>query len=340
LGNPFGWTGVARDVTSTASTTGNNWDEIDERHRHELLGHCYRMLGSPFDAEEAVQETMLRAWRGHDAFAGNSSPRVWLFRIATNVCLDMLRQRPRREQPIDATRAGDANSLLGQPDDSRWVQPAPDRWLLPPTADPAETAVLHDAVRLAFVAALQSLSPTQRAALILRDVLRLNADETASFLGITVASANGLLRRARHRLAARPTPSADLTGEQRTLLKRFVDAFERHDVPALTALLHEDATLSMPPYELWLAGRAQIQRWFLREPNPCRAARAVAIEANGSPAFAIYHADEARQVLRAFAVQIVTIRGDRIAAIDVHIEPRLFGLFELPTERADIDEAV
>jgi RNA polymerase sigma-70 factor, ECF subfamily len=340
MGNPVGRRGVARDVTSTAATASDNWDEIHERHRHELFGHCYRMLGSPFDAEEAVQETMLRAWRGHEAFTGNSSLRVWLFRIATNVCLDMLRQRPRREQPIDATSAGDAGSPLGQRDESRWVQPAPDRWLLPSTADPAETAVLHDAVRLAFIAALQRLSPMQRAVLLLRDVLKLSADETAGFLGITVASANGLLRRARHRLAARPIPSADLTGEQRTLLKRFVDAFERHDILALTALLHEDATLSMPPYELWLAGRAQIQRWYLREPNPCRVVRAVAIEANGSPAFALYHADEPCQVLRAFAIQIVTIRGDRIAAIDLHIEPRLFGLFELPTELADTDAAV
>lgn len=319
------------------STSNGDWDQIHQRHRRELLGHCYRMLGSPFDAEEAVQETMLRAWRGRDAFAGNASLRVWLFRIATNVCLDMLRQRPRREQPIDATPAADPSSSLGQRYDHRWIHPAPDRWLLPPAADPAETAVAHDTVRLAFVAALQRLSPMQRAALILRDVLRLSADETAGSLGITVASANGLLRRARHRLAAEPappTPPADLTAQQRTLLERFLDAFERYDVPALTALLHQDATLSMPPYALWLAGRADIHRWYLREPNPCRAARAVAIEANGSPAFAIYHADEEHQALRAFAIQIVTLRGERIAAIDLHIEPSLFALFGLPSELA------
>lgn len=323
--------------TTAASDTSDNWNEIHARHRQELLGYCYRMLGSPFDAEEAVQETMLRAWRGHAAFNGNSSLRVWLFRIATNVCLDMLRQRPRREQPVDVTGAGDASLPLGEPDESRWIQPAPDRWLLPPSADPAKTAVLRDSVRLAFVAALHWLSPMQRAALILRDVLRLTADETADLLGITVASANGLLRRARRRLADRPTqptPSVDLTDEQRTLLKRFVDAFERHDVPALTALLHEDATLSMPPYGLWLEGRAQIERWFLRETNPCRNAKAVPVNANGSPAFAIYHADVRHEVLRAFALQIVTIRDDRIAALDMHIQPRLFGLFELPTERS------
>ena len=319
------------------TTTTTSWNEIHARHRSELLGYCYRMLGSPFDAEEAVQETMLRAWRGHDAFAGTSSLRVWLFRIATNVCLDMLRQRPRREHPIDVTGAGDAGSPLGQPDDRRWIAPAPDRWLLPPGTDPLETAVLHDSVRLAFVAALHCLSPTQRAALILRDVLKLSAQETAALLGITVAAANGLLRRARHRLANKPAqlmPPVDLTDEQHALLERFVDAFERYDIPALTALLHEDATLSMPPYGLWLAGRAQIERWFLREPNPCRAARAIPVKANCSPAFAIYHADDRQKSLRAFAVQIVTVRDDLIAAIDVHIGPRLFGLFELPAELA------
>ncbi len=323
-------------MTSTTTTSATDgWNEIHARHRQELLGYCYRMLGSPFDAEEAVQETMLRAWRGRDGFAGNSSLRVWLFRIATNVCLDLLRQRPRRERPIDVTAAADATSPLGRPDDSRWVGPAPDRWLLPHETDPAETAVRHESVRLAFVAALLCLTPMQRATLILRDVLKLSADETATLLRITVASANGLLRRARHRLAdgpTRPTPSADLTDEQRALLKRFVDAFERHDVPALTALLHDDATLSMPPYGLWLSGRTQIQRWFLREPNPCHDAEAIPVKANGSPAFAIYHADERHQILRAFAIQIITIRDDRIAAIDMHIEPRLFRLFDLPTE--------
>jgi RNA polymerase sigma-70 factor (ECF subfamily) len=322
-------------TSTTAASTRADWNEIHARHRQELLGYCYRMLGSPFDAEEAVQDTMLRAWRGHDAFAGKSSLRVWLFRIATNVCLDMLRQRPRREQPVDVTRTGDASSPLGEPDERRWVQPAPDRWLLPPSADPAGAAVLHDSVRLAFVAALHHLSPMQRAALILRDVLKLTADETAGLLGITVASANGLLRRARRRLvegSAKPVPPTDLTDEQRTLLKRFVDAFERHDVPALTALLHDDATLSMPPYGLWLEGRTRIERWFLREPDPCRNAKAVPVRANGSPAFAIYHADERHRVLRAFALQIVTIRDDRIAALDTHIQPRLFGLFGLPSE--------
>ncbi|MTD55159.1 RNA polymerase subunit sigma-70 [Amycolatopsis pithecellobii] len=306
------------------------WDEIDALHRQELLGYCYRMLGSPLDAEEAVQETMMRAWRGHDGFAGTSSLRVWLFRIATNVCLDLLRQRPRREQPVDVTVAGDAGAPLGRRDDRRWIAPAPDNWLLPPGEDPAEIAVLHESVRLAFVAALHCLSPTQRATLILRDVLKLSADETATLLGITVAAANGLLRRARRRLATRPAPAADLTADQKALLERFVDAFERYDIPALTALLHDDATLSMPPYGLWLAGRSQLERWFLREASPCRGARAIPVKANGSPAFAIYHADQGQQPPHAFAIQLVTVRDGRIAAIDMHLDPRLFRLFGLP----------
>ena len=333
----------ATDAGTVRGTGGGaDWNDIDARHRRELLGYCYRMLGSPFDAEEAVQETMLRAWRGHASFAGQSSLRVWLFRIATNVCLDVLRQRPRRERPVDVTGAGDAGSSLGEPDESRWIQPAPDRWLLPAGDDPAAAAVLRDSVRLAFVAALHSLTPMQRAALILRDVLRLTADETAGLLGITVPSANGLLRRARRRLAAGPAGtggSAELTDEQRALLARFLDAFERHDVPALTALLHEDATLSMPPYGLWLAGRDQIARWFLRDPSPCRGARAVPVGANGSPAFALYRADARHPGLRAFALQIVTLRGDRIAALDTHLQPRLFDLFGLPGQAGLADLA-
>lgn len=300
------------------------------------------MLGSPFDAEEAVQETMFRAWRARETFAGTSSVRVWLFRIATNVCLDMLRQRPRREQPIDATGAGDAGSPLGRPDDGRWVQPAPDRWLLPPGAGTEEAAVLRESIRFAFVAALHRLTPMQRAALIFRDVLKFNAGETAGLLGITVASANGLLRRARHRLAAESTSltsPADLDGGQRALLERFVVAFERYDVQALTALLRDDATLSMPPYELWLAGRSQIRQWFLRDPNPCRGARAVAIGANGSPALAIYHLDESHRVLRPFAILTAAVEDDRIAALDLHIVPKLFPLFELPTGLAVTDAA-
>ena len=310
-------------MTSTTEVAAD-WDAIDARHRRELLGYCYRMLGSPFDAEEAVQETLVRAWRGHGSFAGNSSLRVWLFRIATNVCLDLLRQRPRRERPVDVAAASDANTSLGTAEPDRWVQPAPGRWLLPPTADPADTAVRRDSIRLAFVAALHHLSPMQRAVLLLRDVLAFSAVETSALLDITVAAANGLLRRARRTLAdepAQPDSAAELTEQQRALLDRFVDAFERQDVPALTALLHEDATLSMPPYLLWLAGRAAIEQWFRRDPNPCQNATVIPVDANGAPAFAIYHGAQP------FGLLLVTVRDNGIAALDMHIDPRLFALF-------------
>ncbi|WP_370080362.1 RNA polymerase subunit sigma-70 [Streptacidiphilus sp. MAP12-16] len=319
------------------STTGvpvavEDWDAIHARHHRELLGYCYRMLGSPFDAEEAVQETWLRAWRGRAGFAGRASLRVWLFRIATNICLDLLRQRPRRERPVDVTGAGDAASPLGPRDQDRWLLPAPDHWLLPPDQDPARTAVLRDSVRLAFVAALHRLPPTQRAALVARDILLLPAEETAALLDVTVPAANGLLRRARHRLADGRTdqsPRADeLTQHQRALLDRYVAAFERHDIPALLALLHDDATLAMPPHALWLAGRDQIERWFRREPNPCRDARALPVQANGAPALAILHRDQRGSAWRPFAVQLLTVRQDRVAALDTFLEPRLVGLFE------------
>ncbi|MGF6882672.1 RNA polymerase sigma-70 factor (ECF subfamily) [Nocardia sp. GAS34] len=318
-------------TSAAARETGIDWTDIHARHRPELLGYSYRMLGSAIDAEEAVQETMLRAWRGRDGFAGRSSPRVWLYRIATNVCLDMLRRRPRRERPIDVADAGAATSSLGPADHARWLQPAPDDWLLPAAADPARTAVLHDSVRLAFVAALQSLSPMQRAVLILRDVLEFSAAETADLLDLTVAAANGHLRRARSRLAEGSTPPepAELTERQRELLERFIDAFQRYDVAALTALLHHDATLSMPPHSLWLAGRDAVAHWFRRDPHPCRSAHIVRTRANGSPAFAIYHRVPDRSDLRAFAIAIPTVDDDSVISIEIHITPSLFPLFGL-----------
>ncbi|SEL81930.1 RNA polymerase subunit sigma-70 [Streptacidiphilus jiangxiensis] len=321
------------------------WDALHARHQHELLGYCYRMLGSPFDAEEAVQETWLRAWRGRGEFAGRASVRVWLFRIATNVCLDLLRQRPRRERPVDVTAAGDPLSPRGAAEEERWLLPAPDRWLLPADPDPAHAAVLRESVRLAFVAALHRLPPTQRATLLARDILRLSAQETAALLEVTVPAANGLLRRARHSLAATaPTDAegnsdgdgdggprrdelSELSKRQRALLDRYITAFERHDIPALLALLHDDATLSMPPHALWLAGRADIGRWFLRDPNPCLGSRALPIRANGTPGLAILHHDgQGPAGWRPFAVQLLTVREDRIAALDTFLDPRLVAL--------------
>ncbi|MBF5000385.1 RNA polymerase subunit sigma-70 [Nocardia sp. BSTN01] len=328
------------EPVSTEPTEPAHWEELHARYRQELLGYCYRMLGSPFDADDAVQETMLRAWRGLDQFAGRSSRRAWMYRIATNVCLDMLRRRGRaREHPLDSVESGTASSALGDRlSDDTWVQPAPDTWLFPTKGDPAETVVLRDSVRLAFVVALQHLLPRQRAALILCDVLRWPADEAAALLGLTVASTNGMLRRARQRLAGLTYADGDpylLTDEQRRLLARYVDAFERTDLDTLTSLLTEDATLSMPPYPLWLSGRAQIDQWFRRTPNPCVRARTALVNANGSPALAVYHATAPGQPYKAFGIQLLTFRDTQIAAIDIYLDPALFPKFDLPTQLSD-----
>jgi len=323
------------ELTAIAGNSGVSWEDV-EAHGHELYGYCYRMLGSPFDADDAVQETMLRAWRASGRFAGRSSLRVWLHRIATNVCLDMLRQRSRRERPIDLIPAGIAGSPLGEPGSSvSWVLPAPDRRLVPERADPADVAVLRDTVRLAFIAALQHLSPRERAVLILCDVLRWQAREAAILLEITVASANGFLRRARKRMSGihmDDLPGSMLTAEQLDLLSRYAGAMQRNDIDSLISLLHADATLSMPPYTLWLSGRDQIEQWFRRTPNPCRDAIAVPVHANGSPAFAIYHATHPGEPHRAFGIELLVIRGSRIAEIDIYLEPDLFPVFNLPTQ--------
>src|SRR5215207_995694 len=235
-----------------------------EQHRRELTAYCYRMLGSAFDAEDAVQEAMVRAWRNIDTFEGRSALRSWLYRIATNVCLDMLRSRQRRARPMDLGPSGTADASLGAPlGEATWVQPIPDDRVLPDDGDPAELAAARETVRLAFVAALQHLPPRQRAVLILCEVLRWKASEAAELLGTTTAGVNSALQRARATLDAADldtagAAAADSEAEQE-LLDRYVDAFERYDMEALVALLHDDATFSMPPYPLWLRGPSQVR---------------------------------------------------------------------------------
>src|SRR5438552_5300418 len=240
-----------------------------EQHRAELTGYCYRMLGSPFEAEDAVQETFIRAWRGFDRFEGRSAVRSWLYRIATNVCLDMLSGRERRARPMDLGPAGAADAaLLGEPlPEVTWIEPIPDGRVVAEDGDPAEVAEQRDSIRLAFVAALQHLPPKQRAVLIFREVLRWKADEVAELLETSVQSVNSALQRARATLeSTRPsdeTVSGPLDEDQRALVQRYVRAFEAYDMGALTSVLHDDAMWNMPPYELWLQTHEDVVKWCL-----------------------------------------------------------------------------
>jgi RNA polymerase sigma-70 factor, ECF subfamily len=305
-----------------------------EAYRRELTGYCYRMLGSGFEAEDAVQETMVRAWRGIDRFEGRSALRSWLYRIATNVCLDMLRGPQRRAQPMDLGPASTAEGNLGPhvPAET-WVQPIADAKVVPADPDdPAELAASRESIRLAFVAALQHLPPRQRAVLILREVLRWQAAEVAELLDTSVASVNSALQRARATLADR---DLDLTppqvdADQQELLARYVDAFERYDIDSLVTLLRDDAVQSMPPFAMWLRGRDEMARWYLGQGIGCKGSRLVPTAANGRPAFASYR-PQGPGVWEPFALQIIETSDGRIAAIHNFLYPELFPAFGLPT---------
>jgi RNA polymerase sigma-70 factor (ECF subfamily) len=307
-----------------------------EQHRAELTAYCYRMLGSAFEAEDAVQETLIRAWRGLDRFEGRAALRSWLYRIATNVCLDMLASRERRARPMDLGPALTADTALGAalPED-RWVEPIPDARVTPTGGDPAEVTVLRESIRLAFVAALQYLPPRQRAVLILREVLQWQATEVAELLETTVASVNSALQRARATLAAKeldastePNPMDD---KQRALLARYVDAFERYDMSSLTSLLHEDARWNMPPYELWLQTHEDIRNWCLGQGIGCRGSRLVPTVANGSPAFGQYKPNASGDGYEPWSLQVLEISDGRISGITFFLDTaRIFPLFGLP----------
>jgi RNA polymerase sigma-70 factor (ECF subfamily) len=298
-----------------------------ERYRRELTGYCYRMLGSVFEAEDAVQETMVRAWRNLERFEGRSSVRSWVYRIATNVCLDMVRGRQRRARPMDLGPSSAADADLGPAHpENVWVTPIPDGRVLPTEADPAELAVAKETIRLAFVTALQHLPARQRAVLILREVLNWHATEVAELLDTTVASVNSALQRARTTLAARDAAAAPAVGEdQRELLARYVDAFERYDIAALVSLLHEDAIMSMPPYALWLRGPEEIGRFFLGTGSGCRGSRLVAVTVNGCAAFGSYKADGSP-----WSIQVIETDGERIVGHHNFLDTSLFAAFGLP----------
>jgi len=325
------------DLQTTAAVTPST-SELEsrlEQHRAELTGYCYRMLGSAFEAEDAVQETLLRAWRSYDRFEGRAALKSWLYRIATNVCLTMLDGRGRRARPMDLSPAGTVDGPLSTLPEATWLEPIPDSRVLPAQGDPAELALARETLRLAFVAALQHLPARQRAVLILREVLRWKASEVAELLDTSVASVNSALQRARSTLAARNVevsdPSPPLDEADRALLARYVDAFEQFDIDALVALLHEEATLSMPPYELWLRGPLELRGWFLGTGSHCRGSRLVPVMANGSAAFAQYRPSGPGGSYEPWALQVIEISGRRIVAINSFLDTaRLFPLFGQP----------
>ena len=312
-----------------------------EAYRRDLTGYCYRMLGSGFEAEDAVQETMLRAWRSIEGFEGRSALRSWLYRIATNVCVDMLREPQRRARPVDLGPPSTADGPLGPAvPEHAWVMPVADAAVLSGEGDPAELLAAKESIRLAFVAALQHLPPRQRAVLILREVLRWQASEVAGLLDTSVPSVNSALQRARATLTARGvagggpeaagTPSQAADEQQEGLLARYVDAWERYDIGSLVSLLHEDATQTMPPYELWLVGAQEIGRWLLGPGAGCRGGRLLATRANGCPAFGIYRISRPH-THAPFSLPIVEIEGDRISGLHNFLYPELFPAFGLPT---------
>jgi RNA polymerase sigma-70 factor, ECF subfamily len=322
------------DASLTVKPAASELESVLEGYRKELTGYCYRMLGSAFDAEDAVQETFVRAWRSFDRFEGRSSVRSWLYRIATNVSLDMLSGRERRARPMDLgpSREPVVENLSALPEVT-WIEPIPDARVVS-DGDPAEVAVAHETIRLAFVAALQHLPPRQRAVLILCEVLRWQASEVAELLETSVASVNSALQRARATLeATNLTTDAELSVDtaDAELLERYVEAFERYDMEALTALIHEDATQSMPPYDLWLTGRDDIFRWWYGPGIGCQGSRVIpTVAANGAPAFGQYKPAEGGGY-EPWALQVLEIRDGKIVELTFFLDTeRVFPLFGLP----------
>jgi RNA polymerase sigma-70 factor (ECF subfamily) len=307
-----------------------------EQYRRELTAYCYRMLGSSADAEDAVQDTMVRAWKGFDKFEGRSALRSWLYRIATNVCLTMLDSRNRRARPVDMGPAGSADNELPPPlPESTWIEPVPDERVMPAGSDPADVAVSRESIRLAFVAALQHLPSRQRAVLILREVLQWKAAEVAELLDTSVASVNSALQRARATLAEHDMetpPSLDAMDEAQTqLLARYADAFSRYDMSALVALLHEDVVMSMPPFALWLTGTDDFVKWLRGKGAKCEGSKMVPLVANGQPAFAQYHPDEENGGYAPWAVQVLDVVDGKVTGVCCFLDTAtLFPIFGLP----------
>ena len=310
-----------------------------EAQRSALLGHCYRMLGSAFDAEDAVQETIVRAWQPADRFEERSSVRTWLYRIATNVCLDALSSRSRRARPVEDGPLKTINDPLETLPRTHWLEPVPDARALPADANPHELAVLRQSIRLAFVAAVQHLPPRQRAVLLLMEVLGWSAAEAADCLEMTTAAVNSAIQRARATLADRnvslQASEEELSDDESELLNRYVDAFHLYDVDALVSLLREDATMSMPPYAFWLQGPDAIKAWLLGRGAGCRGSRLLRTEASGVPAFAQYR-PQPDGSFAAWGLLVLEQRDGRIAAVNTFLDvEKLFPLFNLPMTLSD-----
>jgi RNA polymerase sigma-70 factor (ECF subfamily) len=326
---------LVADSSLTAKPGTEQLDAAFEQHRVELTAYCYRMLGST-EAEDAVQETFIRAWRGYDRFEGRAALRSWLYKIATNVCLDMLSGRERRARPMDLGPAREpvVENLNTLPEVT-WIEPMPDSRVLP-HGDPAEVAVARETIRLAFVAALQHLPPRQRAVLILCEVLRWKASEVAELLDTSVASVNSALQRARASVDAMNVtasePAESLSEADRAMLARYVEAFEAYDIEKLTSLLHEDATQSMPPYDLWLSGRDDIFEWWFGPGIGCAGSRVIpTVTANGSPAFGQYKPSATGDGYEPWALQVLEVSDGRIVEFTFFLDTdAVFPRFGLP----------
>ena len=316
--------GLVQETSPTVAA--GELEQSLEQHRTELTAYCYRMLGSPFEAEDAVQETFIRAWKGFERFEGRAALRSWLYRIATNVCIDMLSWRERRARPMDLGTAGEPiEANLHMLPEVTWIQPMP---------DPVDAAVERDTIRLAFVAAMQHLPPRQRAVLILCEVLRWQATEVAELLDTSVASVNSALQRARATLEKSDVSAADrapLDEASQELLARYVVAFQDYDIEALTSLIQEDAKQSMPPFDLWLRGRDDIFTWWFGPGIGCKGSRVIpTVSANGSPAFGQYKPSPDGGY-EPWALQVLELSGGRIAEFTFFLETdTLFPLFGLP----------
>ena len=313
-----------------------------EHHRSGLTGHCYRMLGSVVDAEDAVQESLLRAWKGLPGFNEQSSLKTWLYRIATNVCLDILVTDKRRLRPVDLSSPASVRPdlVMTQRASEDWVEPIPDALALPQNCDPQELLLLSESIKLAFVAALQYLPPRQRAALLLTQVLSFSAEEAAETLDMSVPAITSALQRARATLDARnpvTTPRA-LSSDQQALLARYVAAFELYDIPALSELLREDVTFSMPPFELWIQGPASVSQWLLGFGSECRGSRLIPVAAcGGTPAFAQYH----QHGTTPFALVLLELQGEKISSLTFYLDtPTLFPRFGLPMQWSETGTSI